>query len=265
MDVTMTPRDIQLRIRSGDSLADVIAASGLPADRVEGFAAPILAEREHTTATALSAPVRRRGETASARRLRQTVAEALLDRGEDIDFVVWDSWRRSDGRWILAGTWTHAGKDLCARFLYDPKSRFSMADNDQARLLVGDFPLASPIDESTEPTERVGTVWSQTQDNLADETTVNLPTDDEDSLRSDIDLLYDMISTIDEDSVRIFRGLRDTLGESSARIEAASEPAQPSLIEETADEPQDTQRPSPRRGRKRAEVPSWDDILFGGR
>ncbi|MDR0284455.1 MAG: DUF3071 domain-containing protein, partial [Propionibacteriaceae bacterium] len=124
LEATMTPRDIQLRIRSGSSLADVIAESGLPAERVEGFAAPILAEREHTTATALAAPVRRRGETASARRLRQTVAESLLDVGQDIDFATWDSWRRSDGRWIVQGTWEFEGRPIAARFLYDPKGRF---------------------------------------------------------------------------------------------------------------------------------------------
>jgi len=62
MGATLTPREIQLRIRSGEPLADVIAASGMPAERVEGFAGPILAEREHTTKLALSAQVRRRGE-----------------------------------------------------------------------------------------------------------------------------------------------------------------------------------------------------------
>jgi len=267
MDAVMTPRDIQLRIRSGESLADVVAASGLPADRVEVFAAPILAEREHATTTALSSPVRRRGEAASARRLRQTVAESLLDQGQDIDLVAWDSWRRSDGRWIVQGTWRFQERDMCVRFLYDPKGRFSLAENDQARRLVGDLPLQPPSEPETEPTLRVRPRVGAAQSNLADETTLGLryaaedvPEDDdtEESLRSDIDLLYDMISTIDEDSVRIFRGLREPL-----------EPAnQPALIEEPAAAA--TEVPAPehtpvRRGRKRASVPSWDDIIFGGR
>ena len=264
MQATMTPRDIQLRIRSGESLDDVIAASGLPADRVEVFAGPILAEREHTTATALSAPVRRRGETASARRLRQTVAESLLDRGQDIDFVTWDSWRRSDGRWIIQGTWTFDGKEMVARFLYDPKGRFSMAENDQARLLVGDLPLASPGDFETEPTVEVEPRPVLIQVDLGEETTLGMPLEEpepEDSLRSDIDLLYDMISTIDEDSVRIFRGLREPIPGEEEHVPTPSLPPQPSLID---DEPDVEPEHHKKKGRKRASVPSWDEIIFGG-
>jgi len=258
MQATMTPRDIQLRIRSGESLAEVTAASGMPAERVEVFAAPILAEREHTTSMALSAPVRRQGETASARRLRQTVAESLLDRGQDIDFVTWDSWRRSDGRWIIQGTWTWQNKDMVARFLYDPKGRFSVAENDQARLLVGDLPLASPRDFETEPTVEVEPRRVLVQSDLGEEITVGMSTDEdepEDSLRSDIDLLYDMISTIDEDSVRIFRGLREPVpGDEDHKS------PQPSLIDDEP-EPEPTHK---KKGRKRASVPSWDEIIFGG-
>lgn len=251
----MTPRDIQLRIRSGESLADVIAASGLPAPRVEVFAAPILAEREHTTTTALSAPVRRRGETASARRLQQTVAESLLDKGQDIDFVTWDSWRRSDGRWIIQGVWQFHKKNLTARFLYDPKGRFSIADNDQARLLIGDLPLVTPSDTYTEPTLRVeSSRVSQAQVDLGEETTLGFEHEHEDSLRSDIDLLYDMISTIDEDSVRIFRGLREPLETDRSHVAIP----QPTLLDDPIDEDK------PKRTRKRASVPSWDDIIFGG-
>ena len=259
----MTPRDIQLRIRSGDSLADVIAASGMPADRVEAFAAPILAERDHATFTALSSPVRRRGETASVRRLRQTVAESLLDRGQDIDFVTWDSWRRSDGRWIVQGTWQDRGHDESARFLYDTKGHFSVAENDQARSLIGDLPRFPVNDTGNETTLQSEPSPNLAHSNLADETTLGLrgtTDDDEDSLRSDIDLLYDMISTIDEDSVRIFRGLREPLPDPDPD---PADLSQPSLIEtETAADSSATDRP--RRGRRRASVPSWDEIIFGG-
>jgi len=262
MDATLTPRDIQLRIRSGESLADVIAASGMPAERVEVFAGPILAEREHNTATALAAPVRRRGETASARRLRQTVAESLLASGFDIDFVTWDSWRRSDGRWIVQGDWQDQDRTRSARFLYDSKGRFSIAENDQARLLIGDLPLVAPVNPENEPTLRVEPQPAREQSYLGEEVTLGLSHDDqsehEDSFRSDLDLIYDMISTIDEDSVRIFRGLREPLPNHHP-------PTQPPLIEQPDPVPPEDPDPKPiRKARKRASVPSWDDIIFGG-
>ena len=260
----MSPRDIQFRIRSGASLADVVAASGLPAERVEAFAAPILAERDHATTTALASPVRRRGETASARRLRPTVAEALLDQGQDIDQVAWDSWRRSDGRWILSGTWSFDGHTRTARFLFDPKGRFSVAENDLARRLVGDLTIGVPREPESEPTVPHRPAANKVQANLADETTLGLtyaesagePGED-DSVRSDIDLLYDMISTIDEDSVRIFRGLREPFPSDQSG-------AQPSLIDVPPAPAATSESPRPR-GRRRATVPSWDDIIFGGR
>ncbi|MDR0848829.1 MAG: DUF3071 domain-containing protein [Propionibacteriaceae bacterium] len=274
MDVAMTPREIQQRIRAGDSLEEVTAASGLPASKVEIFAAPIIAEREHTTAEALAAPVRRRGETASARRLSQTAAENLLDRNQDIDYVTWDSWRRSDGRWILQGSWAYEG-DHVATFVFDPRGRFSVADNDEARLLIGDLPLGRALNPDAESTVGLPRLAHSGASNLSDETTLGLmveetsgfpPAADEDSLRSDIDLLYSMISTIDEDSVRIFRGLRQPIEESVGEgiDDSIGKIEQPPLIE--APEPvviQD-EAPHPTRKRKRASVPSWDDIIFGG-
>ena len=87
MKTSLSPRDIQTRIRAGESLEDVTRLAGIPLDRVERFAAPVLAEREHIAAVAMSASVRRRGETSGHRSLRITVTERLVTRGVDIDTV----------------------------------------------------------------------------------------------------------------------------------------------------------------------------------
>ena len=262
MGSPMTPREIQSRIRSGDSLADVVAAADMPADRVEVFAAPILAEREHTTAEALAAPVRRRGETASARRLSQTVAENLLNQGDDINRVTWDSWRRSDGRWVLQGTWHRDDHEHVASYVFDPRGRFCVADNDEARLLIGDLPIGAVKNPQNEPTASNRRRRPRGGTSLADETTVNAQP--EESMRSDLDLLYSMISTIDEDSVRIFRGLREPIDSDNL-----TSPDQPPLLDEPEPIPQPAPSPAGEstlsRRRRRAAVPSWDEIMFGGR
>ena len=54
MQTSLTPRDIQARIRAGESLEDVAGVAGIPPDRVERFAAPVLAEREHVASMAMS-------------------------------------------------------------------------------------------------------------------------------------------------------------------------------------------------------------------
>ena len=45
--VPMSPRDIQARIRSGATAAEVAEASGLPLEKVERYEGPVLAEREY--------------------------------------------------------------------------------------------------------------------------------------------------------------------------------------------------------------------------
>ena len=101
MESSLSPRDIQTRIRGGETLEDVARVAGIPLDRVERFAAPVLAEREHIAAQAMSSSVRRKGETSGHRSLRIAVTERLLGRGVDIDTIAWDSYRMDDGRWAV--------------------------------------------------------------------------------------------------------------------------------------------------------------------
>jgi hypothetical protein len=142
MDSSLTPRDIQTRIRSGATLEDVTRVAGIPMDRVERFAAPVLAEREHVAATAMSSSVRRRGETSGHRSLRITVTERLLGRGIDVDAVSWDSYRLEDGRWAVTADYRSGEAGRHASFVYDVQGRFSVAGNDEARWLLGEHSAA---------------------------------------------------------------------------------------------------------------------------
>ena len=91
MESALSPREIQTRIRSGESVEDVARVAGVDRERVERFAAPVIAEREHVAGLAMTSSARRRGETSSHRTLRGVLNERLLDRGVDIDTVAWDS------------------------------------------------------------------------------------------------------------------------------------------------------------------------------
>jgi hypothetical protein len=79
----------------------VARVAGMPLDRVERFAAPVIAEREHVATMAMTSSVRRRGETSGHRNLRVAVTERLVARGVDIDAIAWDSYRQDDGRWTV--------------------------------------------------------------------------------------------------------------------------------------------------------------------
>jgi hypothetical protein len=138
MESSLTPRDIQSRIRAGETLEDVARVAGIPMDRVERFAAPVLAEREHVASMAMASSVRRRGEPSGHRSLRITVTERLLGRGVDIDAIRWDSYRLDDGRWAVTADYRSGDTSRHASFFYDIRGRFSIAANDEARWLLGD-------------------------------------------------------------------------------------------------------------------------------
>ena len=78
MESALRPRDIQARIRAGESLEAVAQAAGVPPEQIEPFAAPVIAEREHIAGLAQSNPVRRAGDAVAHRSLRAVVTDRLL-------------------------------------------------------------------------------------------------------------------------------------------------------------------------------------------
>jgi hypothetical protein len=163
MESALSPREIQTRIRSGESVDDVARVAGVDRERVERFAAPVIAEREHIAGLAMTSSARRRGETSSHRTLRGVLNERLLDRGVDIDSVAWDSYRLDDGRWSITADYQTGETPRQAVFSFDVAGRYSVAANDEARWVLGDTspgrvpppgPLPAPgeVGDDTEPT-----------------------------------------------------------------------------------------------------------------
>ena len=78
MDSALRPRDIQARIRAGESPEDVAAAAKTTVEAIMPYAGPVLAERAHVAQTALKASLRRRsGEaTSQARTLGEATEHA---------------------------------------------------------------------------------------------------------------------------------------------------------------------------------------------
>jgi hypothetical protein len=141
MDSVLRPRDIQARIRSGESPEAVAAAAQTSVDRIMGFATPVLAERAYVAEQALKASVRRRAGDGPIGHLGQAVEQRLATRDVDAQDVEWDSWRREDGRWTLVAAYP-SGSGVSgttqARFVYDVAGRYVMADDEEARWLVGE-------------------------------------------------------------------------------------------------------------------------------
>ncbi|HEV8555936.1 MAG TPA: septation protein SepH [Actinophytocola sp.] len=110
LESQMRPREIQARIRAGESVEQVAAAAGLPEHRVERFAYPVLLERSRTAELAQRAhPVREDGPDVQT--LGEVVSHAFGLRGQDYSVANWDSWRGEDGKWVVQLSWT-AGRSF---------------------------------------------------------------------------------------------------------------------------------------------------------
>ena len=119
LESQMRPREIQSRIRAGESVEQVAAAAGVPPEKVERFAYPVLLERSRTAELAQRAhPVREDGP--DVQELGEVVAQAFGARGQDYTAAVWDSWKGEDGKWVVQLTWTAGRSNNHAHWSFHP-------------------------------------------------------------------------------------------------------------------------------------------------
>src|SRR6478609_4645111 len=127
MESTLRPRDIQARIRAGESAEAVAQAAQTSVDKIMAFAAPVLAERQHVAERAQRSSVRRSdaGQSASgARTLGDAVAAHLRSSNVDPQTVEWDAWRREDGRWSLTGEFSTSARAGTAELTFDAPGNY---------------------------------------------------------------------------------------------------------------------------------------------
>jgi hypothetical protein len=156
----LRPREIQARIRSGQTAEDVAAASGLPIEHIRRFEGPVLTERAWVAQQAQSTEVRRPGGDIE---LGDLVSERLNAEGVDPSDITWDAWRRDDGTWVVIATFPLPPNTHVATWTYDSTSRTMTVVDDNARSLSAidpEAPLhlaaARPMLASVEPLEDSG-------------------------------------------------------------------------------------------------------------
>ncbi|MFD7155166.1 septation protein SepH [Kribbella sp. NPDC059898] len=166
MESALRPRDIQARIRAGESPEAVAAVAQMPMERVMAFAGPVLAERDHIATLAQRASVRRRGGgDAPTRNLGAWVTDRLRLRHVDPTSAEWDAWRREDGRWAVRVSYFVESEDTedngeeqkdekIGMFAYDAPGRYVVPDDDEARWLVGEQAQVLPTPVQPQPGER---------------------------------------------------------------------------------------------------------------
>ena len=133
----LRPKEIQDRIRAGETADEIADAAGLPIERVRRFEGPVLAERAYRAQEAQRATVRSPGDSGPGPRLGDVVAERLAECGTSPDDAQWDSRKRADGNWQVQLMFLTGNRPQMAEWVFDPRRRHATpADDNAARLCL---------------------------------------------------------------------------------------------------------------------------------
>ncbi len=282
MDEVISPREIQTRIRAGESVGQIAESAGVPAETIEPFAAPIVAERSHIAAMAAGATVRADGSPWNFQPLR-AVADSWIANGKQPGLEIsWDAFRTPERDWFVQ---VRFGEEQVAEFAFDHPRRSVSAHNEFSYVLLG---LREQPLEDTTPIVRSSTSEAEASDTDSNTVPDTSDVDDSEMAEEQFDSLYEMLSGINEDSVEIYEGLsaepvspREKKRAKQPRAKKEPKPeepapqlqnrparALPSEVDPEADtlpiETPGSDKPERKPKRRRAAVPSWDEIIFGG-
>jgi hypothetical protein len=265
MEAALSPRDIQSKIRSGESAEEVARRANVPLDKVLRFAGPVLQER---AAVAQMARHTRLRTSEDGAQLGTVVDARLSGHGVDTDAVVWDAYRKDDGTWRVTASWP-SGKTTAHAYwdLDRPRTVVSPGD-DMAQYLSTEKPPTILAQDDPPPP---AAPWAGLRGREAnDGDTMEIPvvpslsvlrprrTEQPERLPGRApDRAPDRApepEPIDERPRReapdLSKGVRP---DTAARVEAMHEESLRAAAEEDD------------RGPRSPELPSWDDILFGTR
>jgi hypothetical protein len=292
---TLSPREIQTRIRAGATTQEVADSAGLPVERVPRYEGPVLAEREHIAEQARGTRV---GRDAGAPTLGDLVTDRLAARGVELASLAWDAARESSGPWVVLARFAVGDTEHEARWTFDPAKRTVVAVEDEARWL-------SETELPDEPVSRrhLAAVRDVVFDFQGDGPALRDPheppepepvPDPQDQTASLLDDLRSRrgvrqaIELGDEDDSEEFEGFGPQHAFDFGRPDASVPGAHPVDADAAAEaqvypapvavpepvttpvaapaatiEHDESERPRSRRGR--AKVPSWDEIVFGAK
>lgn len=263
MDSALRPRDIQARIRAGETPEAVAQAAQTSVDKIMAFAAPVLAERQHVAERAQRSSVRRTdgGQAASGTRtLGDAAASHLRSANVDPDTIEWDAWRREDGRWSLTATYSSPERSGTAELTFDAPGNYVTLDNEDARWLVGEAVAVAPPahdDLRHARQRRLSAVGELDQELPLGEDAIGLVSE------QPVEAFLDDAPLTDPEVAAEDAGLREEATQAQAEDDLHAGESQDDQDQRQHDHEPPSRRPV-KKTRGRASVPSWDEIMFGG-
>lgn len=280
--VTLSPRDIQTRIRSGESADDIARGAGVQVDKVLRYAGPVLQERAMLAQAARRA---RLSTSDKSERMSEVVDVKLGQHGVDVAAVSWDAWRREDGTWRITAAWTSGKTSAQATWELD-RSRQSVSPHDEMAQFLS-TPAPTSLRRDTETSRSAGTtarpsrdpMYNVTRRDSGDKSARAGESQDDrgaDPLRRDA-----LRAALERPLGEPARGERQGSAElglpGSEPAEVKDTPAVPSLAvlrprrndvaaDGSDDEPDSKVTVAAGAGaaKPRNRLPAWEDVLFGG-
>jgi Protein of unknown function (DUF3071). len=299
----ISPREVQMHIRSGMSAEDVARLTGAPLEYVQRFEGPIIAEREHIVASALGVPVRTAADVdplGEVDTFGSVIRERLGSLGASSER--WASWKEQEGGWIVKLSFTADEIDHDARWTYDsrkhalsPLNAEATALSQQGELQGGLIPRLRAVAPVTNPDESRfdSGAFMFTEDESGPDgmprlepVTINRTiTSANNSIavsaikRADDESAVSSNQTADLlEALRKRRGEREATGEDTAPVAldvplddfddlSSDRPQPPAPSTQSAPSSMQAAASSVGRASKkgRASMPSWDEIVFGAR
>lgn len=225
--VVLSPREIQDRIRSGQTVEELIEYSGMQPRKIESFAYPVLAERARIAELGKQSKPRRLDGPAKLS-LWEILATAFAARGQELSDATWDAYRDPSGQWIVTVTWNVGHTTNVAEWSYQAEglSALTIARNELAAELI-----------------------------------------DPDFARRNRDLAPQASHASDTADTAEMPAAWQSPAEPQRGHSEQDDPSQSEAVDEDIDEAEFLQHPDaeqPKR-KKKTVMPSWEDVLLGVR
>jgi hypothetical protein len=132
---TMSVKEIQRRLRAGESFEQIARDGQISVDKVERFSGPIMQEREYILDRARELVMRK-----DVHRIEMTFADVVLaklaPRGVDTDQISWNTWRLPDGTWHIELSYPNRDGNGIASWNFDLARRALDATEDNGAWLI---------------------------------------------------------------------------------------------------------------------------------
>src|SRR5699024_3372467 len=138
------PKEIQARIRSGETAEAISEISGIPIERVRWFEGPVLQEREYIAQQAQNATVRAQEEVAPGSSLEELGVKRIGAHQLETGDAEWDSWKREDRTWQIKLVYLHQGEERVAHWLYEPRHNSVSPSDEEAARFSSPEPFEAP-------------------------------------------------------------------------------------------------------------------------